>query len=115
MTDSVTIHVGAVTGVLLDPPYEDGNVDYSAGGVGSGLSAAVRAWAVEHGDDERFRIALCGYEGEHELPASWRCVAWKAHGGYAKDPANSRRERIWLSPHCLDAVPQKSLFDTEAA
>ena len=29
------------------------------------------------------RIALCGYEGEHVMPAEWECVAWKAKGGYA--------------------------------
>lgn len=27
-------------------------------------------------------IALCGYEGEHDMPTSWDCVEWKARGGY---------------------------------
>lgn len=115
VTDSVTVHVAPVTGVLLDPPYADGNVDYAAGGVGTSLSAAVRQWAVQHGDDARFRIALCGYEGEHDMPPSWDCVAWKAKGGYAntrKDGSNdnARRERVWFSPHC-QAHRQTSLFD----
>lgn len=94
-----------LTGVLLDPPYADGNMQYSAGG---GVSDAVRAWAVEHGDDPRLRIVLCGYEGEHSMPSNWRSVAWKARGGYGsagngKARENAARERLWLSPACLDS------------
>ena len=59
------------------------------------------------------RIALCGYEGEHVMPAEWECVAWKAKGGYANqntthDNPNAKRERIWFSPHCGGKQP--SLF-----
>jgi len=103
--DSVTWRHGT-TAILLDPPYDDGEIDYAAGG--RGVSAEVRAWAVEHGDDKRLRIALCGYEGEHAMPESWRCVAWKAKGGYGSQRVdgsndNAKRERIWLSPGCLGA------------
>jgi site-specific DNA-adenine methylase len=95
-----------VTGVFLDPPYTDGNMDYSVGGVGGDVSAAVREWAIENGDNPKLRIALCGYDGEHAMPESWECVAWKANGGYGSRAAgqaleNSKRERIWFSPHCL--------------
>ena len=102
--DSCTWRHGT-TGILLDPPYNDGAIDYAAGG--RGISAGVRAWAIEHGDDTRLRIALCGYEGEHDMPASWRVHAWKAAGGFSSqrsgDPnGNPHRERIWFSPGCLD-------------
>jgi len=105
LSDSVTWRHGT-TAILLDPPYDDGEIDYAAGG--RGVSAEVRAWAVEHGDDKRLRIALCGYEGEHGMPESWRCVAWKAKGGYGSQRVdgsndNAKRERIWLSPGCLGA------------
>jgi len=115
-----TVHVG-LTGVFLDPPYGDAanrdNALYSH--EGTTLSGAVREWAIEHGDDPRLRIALCGYEGEHNMPDTWECVRWKAQGGYgnqrAGDNGNARRERIWFSPHCLD--PQRprelSLFGEE--
>lgn len=110
--DSVTWHHG-VTGVFLDPPYADGDVSYSAGG--RGIGADVAQWARENGDRPQLRIALCGYEGEHDMPPSWRVIAWKAHGGYASQSdepnENSKRERIWLSPHCLVNVRQRSLFD----
>ena len=66
----------------------------------------VRKWAIENGGDPDLRIALCGYEGEHAMPESWECVAWKARGGYGsqgdgRGRQNAGRERIWFSPHCL--------------
>lgn len=54
-----------------------------------------------------------GYEGEHEMPADWQCVAWKAAGGYAAaagNTENSAKERIWFSPHCERAEDQRDLF-----
>jgi len=101
LTDAVTVRHG-MTGILLDPPYDEDehSVEYSAH---SNISNAVREWAIANGDHPLLRIALCGYEGEHELPG-WECVAWKANGGYALTDtavANSKRERIWFSPHCL--------------
>jgi hypothetical protein len=103
LTDSVTTRHG-VTAVFLDPPYAAGEMDYAAGGVGTGLSADVAAWCVANGADLKFRIALCGHGGEHDLSAAgWGAVGWKAGGGYASsDAANARRESetIWFSPHC---------------
>ena len=57
------------------------------------------------------RIALCGYEGEHNLPGSWECCAWKGGGGYGNQSGNqnAHRERIWFSPHCLKGA-QRNLF-----
>jgi hypothetical protein len=106
LTPSVTTYIG-ITAVFLDPPYghELRERCYSED---HDISADVRAWALEHGDDRKFRIALCGYDGEHDMPASWACVPWKAHGGYsrsARGVANRERERIWFSPHCLPDVP----------
>jgi hypothetical protein len=53
------------------------------------------------------RIALCGYEGEHEMPSSWTKVSWKTPGGMAslnmdgKGAKNRFRERVWFSKFCL--------------
>lgn len=108
-SDTVTKHNG-ITGIFLDPPYsaekQIGAAAYCAGD--NNVAHAVREWAIEHGDDPLFRIALCGYEGEHDMPGDWECVAWKAHGGYgsqgeAQGRANKHRERIWFSPHCIQA------------
>lgn len=108
--DSVTWRHG-VTGVFLDPPYSEGEVDYSAGG--RGISADVREWALEAGKNPKMRVVLAGYEGEHEMPSDWRVVAWKAKGGYGNqggDNANARRERLWMSPACLSDSTQFGLF-----
>lgn len=114
LTPSVTEAIGT-TAVFLDPPYS------AAAGRDPSIYAEedldvahhVREWALAHGDNPKLRIALCGYEGEHEMPATWRCVAWKAPGGYAASAGNTRnarRERIWFSPHCLDER-QPTLMD----
>jgi DNA adenine methylase len=122
---SPTIHIG-VTGVFLDPPYEPSEIARGAGqdgfsrsdklyaGHDAGLSAQVREWALEHAEDPRLRIALCGYEGEHKMPASWQVLPWKAAGGYSNRGANPRRnaerERIWFSPSCLRPIVAGPLF-----
>lgn len=115
--ESVTVKQG-ITGVFLDPPYSaeagrDANL-YAT----ESLTVAheVRSWAVANGENPLLRIALCGYEGEHNMPQNWQCVDWKTQGGYGSvgraDSAgqtNSGRERIWFSPHCLGAS-QAELF-----
>jgi len=107
--ESVTVKHG-LTGVFLDPPYSDaaGRADVYAH-EDDKVAHAVREWAITNGDNPKLRIALCGYEGEHDMPDSWECVPWKARGGYgsqSKDGRgrqNSARERIWFSPACLKA------------
>lgn len=99
---SVTFRHG-LTGVVLDPPYAEGNMEYAAGGASS-ISGVVRAWAIENGNNPLLRIALCGLDGEHDMPKDWEFVAWRARGGYGsrrKENDNRKRERIWFSPHCL--------------
>lgn len=120
---SPTTKIG-VTAVFLDPPYDPRVVrSKESGSDGAAptdsiyahhdndVSAKVRTWAIEHGDDPLLRIALCGYEGEHEMPASWTVAAWKSHGGYGNQASRAgrdrERERIWFSPHCQ----RSSLFD----
>ena len=103
-----TVH--GLTAVFLDPPYADtAGRDPGCYAVDSlSVAHAVREWAITEGDNPLMRIALCGYEGEHVMPESWECVAWKAKGGYgggkgARGDENSARERVWFSPHCLSA------------
>lgn len=112
---SATTHIG-VTGILLDPPYSaaagrDPSI-YSEESLD--VAVQVREWAIAHGDDPKMRIALCGYEGEHEMPATWRCESWKAVGGYGSRKGQSKnalRERIWFSPACMDpSRGQRELF-----
>lgn len=98
---------GPPRAIFLDPPYLAERRDCY---VHEGLdTSAVREWAIKHGDNQRMRIALCGYDGEHDMPDSWECFKWNAHGGYAhtgngRGKVNAKRERIWFSPHCLRPV-----------
>lgn len=98
--------------VFLDPPYSFEFRDpYLYSEDDAAISAQVREWAIEHGDDPDLRIALCGYEGEHEMPPSWRKLAWKASRGYAsEDNGNRKLERVWFSPFCLKPA-QTELFE----
>lgn len=92
----------AVTGVLLDPPY-----DRRTGRCRKTYRCEkyntddVRAWAREHGHKPRLRIALCGLAGEHDdLEADgWSRLAWRSGGSSKHTPD----EVVWFSPHCLDA------------
>jgi hypothetical protein len=99
--------------VFLDPPYSHEFRDpYLYSEDDTSVSAKVRAWALEHGDDPDLRIALCGYAGEHEMPKSWTEHAWKGARGYAAEGNSNRElERIWFSPHCLGLTAQQSLFE----
>lgn len=98
LTPTVTTSHG-VTGVFLDPPYgarakRTGDL-YAVDSLE--LAPRLREWALKHGNDKRYRIALCGYEGEFEMPSEWECVAWKSTGA----SKNAARERMWFSPHCI--------------
>lgn len=109
LTPSVTTYIGT-SGIFLDPPYKQ-ELRERCYSEDHDISAEVAKWAIENGDNPKMRIALCGYEGEHEMPKTWECVPWKAHGGYSRSErgkANRARERIWFSPHCL----QPDLFRT---
>ena len=104
-----------LTAVLLDPPYAvEDRADCYDCNEDKTVAHTVHEWAIANGNDKRMRIALCGYEGEHIMPNAWKCVPWKAHGGYGSqadgENNNGKRERIWFSPYCLPAS-QLSLFD----
>jgi len=102
--DSITTRHG-LTAVFLDPPYERGDMDYSAGGMGLGIAHAVRDWCAANGHNPQLRIVLCGHAGEHDalLAQGWHTSSWNAGGGYAlteEAVANRKSETIWCSPHC---------------
>lgn len=95
-----------ITAVFLDPPYELGGRDKVYKEEGNIFKDVVK-WAVENGDNSRMRIALCGYEGDHNISATWKVYAWKANGGFAnlgndRGKDNANKETIWFSPHCLE-------------
>ena len=103
---SVTFKHG-LTAVFLDPPYAD-TADRTANLYRKDcldVAHRVREWAIANGENPLMRICLCGYAGEHVMPANWAAVPWKARGGYSSQAAesngNAAREMLWFSPHCL--------------
>ena len=97
-----------VCAVFLDPPYsaprDKGIYQHDS----FSIATEVRRWCVGNGDNPRYRIALCGYEGEHDdlEMLDWSVWSWVARGGYGNLAAgpgreNRKKERIWFSPHCL--------------
>lgn len=100
-----------ITAIFLDPPYShaSGRSKRAIYGLDDfDVAAEVAAWAAEHGDDSKLRIALCGLEGEHPMPESWSVVPWSRPPGYGNTTegigaANADREVVWFSPHCLSA------------
>ena len=113
---SVTFKHG-LTGIFLDPPYAD--TAERASGLyrhdDESVAHDVREWAIANGDNEQLRIALCGYDGEHQMPESWSVHEWSAgsgFGGQAEDrTGNGERERIWFSPACLSARQPQFCFE----
>ena len=95
-----TMTCNGTAAVLLDPPYSLTDAVYAHDS--STVSSDVREWCKANGDNPRLRIALCGHDTEHnELEAmGWTVETWTKSGGYQ---GADDRERIWFSPHCLQA------------
>lgn len=92
-----------VTGVFFDPPYSSDRTPGIYAAESMTVAHDVQAWCVKNQSNPKLRIALCGHDGEHDLPG-WECVAWKAGPGHARNQKatkNRAKERIWFSPHCL--------------
>jgi hypothetical protein len=118
---SVTFRHGP-TGVFLDPPYAD-KAKRTKGLYANDceqVAHAAREWAIKEGTNPLMRIVLAGYEGEHEMPSTWRVEEWEAVGGYglisddeeSRGRVNKGRERLWFSPACKAAnEPQRMLFN----
>lgn len=104
MTESSTgsFRVNTV-GVFLDPPYaEETRHDskmYAADS--SDVSHQVREWAIEISKTRDWRIVLCGYEGEHNMPSNWRKVQSRSWCG-VRTGSRSDKEVLWVSESCLN-------------
>jgi hypothetical protein len=118
---SLPVRQGGHCGVFLDPPYAG---DVRTADVYSHddaeVASRVRQWCIENGDNPRYRIVLAGFDTEHVALESmgWRVIEWYREGFLRGGMANisgstqQKRERLWLSPHCLGVQPtaQISLF-----
>jgi hypothetical protein len=102
--------------VFLDPPYSTSGDLYAHGDKAGDISAAVREWCATA--DQSLRIALAGYDTEHDALTEhgWLAVNGKSGGGagYSVRSDNGRRERLWLSPACLSSHDQLGLLGAAA-
>ena len=117
---SVTYKHG-LTAVFLDPPYSHAEREKQLYSHDNDVSAAVRQWAIENGDNPQLRVALCGYDTEHgdAMPDTWHACRWKANGGYGsqgkgRGRANAGREVVWFSPPCINPIDHLPLFRAHA-
>lgn len=106
-------HRDATAAVFLDPPYSHDVRNGEIYGEEDGTVAAeCREWALAHGNDPRLRIALCGFEGEHDMPRDWSIIRWSSSGANnqkgTRGATDRHKERVWLSPSCSQS--QMTLF-----
>jgi len=132
---TLSVRMGGHVGIFLDPPYADSakrTSDLYAEDSGT-VAHEAADWALERGTDPTTRIVFAGFVGEHGTrftDAGWREVEWFKKGFLKGGMANVRvatdddadgvthqqgRERLWLSPHCLQqgevpAQRQTSMF-----
>jgi len=117
---ATTVSNNGVVGVFLDPPYDDP-------GRSAGLyrhdnqivSKRMRCWAVNNGDDPKFRIVFAGYFDQHDdkFPENWRRYQYTGPSSYQTTASaaqgngnnlNRKKECLWFSPHCVQ--PKRGLF-----
>lgn len=89
-------------GVLLDPPYDTGRSStglYVASDDRRPVAEEARQWAIDNGDDDRYRILLCGFTDEHDMPEGWTLEPLgKLSGNGSK---RNQSEAVWVSPYCI--------------
>lgn len=100
VTSQITEHGLGPAAIFLDPPYtaEAGRTSDLYDDDDLTVGHEVYRWCMDNGDDPNLRIALCGLEGEYDMPSDWKEVPWGGPGNFS----TASRERIWFSPHCLD-------------
>ena len=93
LTPSVISDRG-ITAIFLDPPYAIEEYSKRLYAIDSDVSRDVRAWALEHGDDPMLRIALCGFDSEHDnaIPDTWERLRWKSSGSMRRSDEDGKRE-----------------------
>jgi DNA adenine methylase len=95
-----------ITGVFLDSPYSF-NKRSKVYREENDIYQQVCKWAVDNGNNSRMRIVVCGYDGDYKFPYDWKEVNWITGGGlsslgFSQGKLNTKREKIYFSPHCLN-------------
>lgn len=93
--------------IFLDPPYrtDQGNRSdniYASDRKGESTDAAVQSyeWAVEHGREERLRIAYCCRDGDFPVPDGWSSTIRDFSGVRDRERRKKHKEAVFFSPGC---------------
>lgn len=105
LTPSVINPNGGNSGVFLDPPYDGGDTRVYGAQNSASIFQETLDWALANASPT-VRVVMAGYD-TRPMPEGWRELAWKGHGGHGrrkdnKENTNQDRERLWLSPSCLN-------------
>lgn len=103
-----TRHATGGTGIFFDPPYPDYEAVYSAGN-DAPVALQVAEWCREHQSKPNLKIAICGHEGDYDLPG-WSVWSWVRGGSTYGGTKTQKAERIWFSPQCENQPIQGGLF-----
>jgi hypothetical protein len=87
------------TALFLDPPYKKYGRVYGVNY--KEIADEVRRFGIVAGEDPDVRVLLCGFSGEHQMPAGWTCYRWTRDRGMNRTTDTAGRERIWASPGAL--------------
>lgn len=108
-------------GMFFDPPYATSGRDESIYHHDSmTVGEDVEKWVLERGKNPNYRIVVAGYDDEYIslLDNGWQSISWSAGGGYAnrnsRGMENRHRERLFVSPYCLDGEKDKMGLFKEA-
>ncbi len=97
-----------ICGIFFDPPYskEAGRNNDLYQIESQTVAHDVAKWALERGENQKYRIVLAGYYNEHEwlLDHGWDCLQYSVQGGYSGigkgKNKNRHNEALFVSPHC---------------
>lgn len=109
----LALSVGPGTvGVFLDPPYVSTSEDIYAVSVDSRVPTDVLEWCKSA--DPKLRVVLAGYDDDNDelLEIGWRkkeSIGGQG-SGWSKNPKNGRRERLWMSPSCINREQMLDIF-----
>lgn len=102
-----------ITGIFLDPPYSLTVRRKGLYSTDQDIFNDVAKWAIDNGDNEKLRIAICGYPSV-KFPDNWQEYSWQNNGGLANraktesiGKKNKMKEKIWFSPYCLKVNNEK--------
>ena len=82
--------------IFFDPPYlhATGRSPRLYAHESPDVADWVKKWAVARAQTHpKLRIALCGWQAEHDMPPDWEQFKWRTNMGAS--------ERIWFSPNCI--------------